>query len=1133
MTSATANVQASKVIRSKRAVEKPQTELEPAAPDASEAADAVAELAYAALASCRGGGSSLTMALPVLPMPLPGVPAGDPAAAMQLMALQQQAGAAAAQQQQQQHELRSVPAAAAAAAGTTGKKRRGRPPKHARVEEPEYEPPGAKRVKAERAASLPPQTIDQLDLDVRHMLQALQKNEEAYMQGAWRRQPYDEIEVEEIESFVVAEDCGEERDAAALPKKLLTGLTPDSAAAAGGTRGASSDELMVLPELPQGLASGEVDVRSVWGIDRFTRKSLWETLGRCPQLGSRLSGARDLARCRFIDQQLLPTLNRQGENGWDLVKALQQLATRGDAGPDANATSAAAMLLIRVIQSVETFHNRGQPRPAEEREWFRAHPKGDGVVLLRDGGLPAGSFVGEYLGELYAAWRWLERDNRTRGRGPISSNRRMFLRLGTTDEFYNITLERPASDDKGYDVLFVNAAAKGNFTARMCHSCEPNCKTVPMVVGGRCTIGVWTTREVAAGEELTLDWSCETENDREFRHATCLCGSAACRGSFLYLSKQDSSGPLQQYAAAHHTFLDRCRMLLDVAAEQQPTQEEAACLARHGFGESLLTDGVPGQGGVPLPAWLKRFAARVLEFIEEEADALPALLLRKGRGRKGKRASGASGDVLDLAEQEEDEEEEEEEQSEHGGRGDDQPAEAAAASSEEAAEVAAEVEHHRKARIQALAIAMDKAKLLLRHQEDGGSRAPPLRLLSEREAVGFLWSDDDSLARRAVASLATFTERQVADSLVQGRKPRNAAPPSWLEGTVDAETFEPVEPVARRAPRLGIAGRRQQGAAMLGALSAAPSSSGLGGGGGASSSGGAALLQVAAARSDSIGQADQQALNSMQQLMGSPQAAQQAQQAQQEVAAAGMDVDDASGQAEQQQGSAADDAQDQRQGRTAAAAEQREQREEQEQEQEDEEEGEVETLAEQLESMLEEEVVTTLEDAQAALRKLAAVLRAAGAGHAGLHDLLLMYASVQRWIGMPEYNIFTAQLANGEEGGRYRSQHLWATLSSWWRAGTSTDPMVVLTNDRRGCLNLPEPECCYLPIFASGNYVRKGHRRTLLRHIATAAKSPWPTSTPFTFKNLYRVYGSPQLDALLEGSDERLQDLLQELGSAF
>lgn len=32
---------------------------------------------------------------------------------------------------------------------------------------------------------------------------------------------------------------------------------------------------------------------------------------------------------------------------------------------------------------------------------------------------------------------------------------------------------------------------------------------------------------------------------------------------------------------------------------------------------------------------------------------------------------------------------------------------------------------------------------------------------------------------------------------------------------------------------------------------------------------------------------------------------------------------------------------------------------------------------------------------------------------------------------------------------------------------------------------------------------------------------------------LCRVYGSPQLDALLEGSDERLQQLLAELGSAF
>ena len=45
-------------------------------------------------------------------------------------------------------------------------------------------------------------------------------------------------------------------------------------------------------------------------------RSLWEALARCPQLGSRLSAQLDLARARFIEQQLMPALNRQGEDGW-------------------------------------------------------------------------------------------------------------------------------------------------------------------------------------------------------------------------------------------------------------------------------------------------------------------------------------------------------------------------------------------------------------------------------------------------------------------------------------------------------------------------------------------------------------------------------------------------------------------------------------------------------------------------------------------------------------------------------------------------------------------------------------------------------------------------------------------------
>ena len=35
----------------------------------------------------------------------------------------------------------------------------------------------------------------------------------------------------------------------------------------------------------------------------------------------------------------------------------------------------------------------------------------------------------------------------------------------------------------------MQAVDKGNFTSRLSHSCDPNCKTMPVVAGGRLTIG--------------------------------------------------------------------------------------------------------------------------------------------------------------------------------------------------------------------------------------------------------------------------------------------------------------------------------------------------------------------------------------------------------------------------------------------------------------------------------------------------------------------------------------------------------------------------------------------------------------------------------------------------------------------
>lgn len=40
--------------------------------------------------------------------------------------------------------------------------------------------------------------------------------------------------------------------------------------------------------------------------------------------------------------------------------------------------------------------------------YFRLHPKGKGLVCTRADGLPALTFVEEYLGEIHTPWRWFE-----------------------------------------------------------------------------------------------------------------------------------------------------------------------------------------------------------------------------------------------------------------------------------------------------------------------------------------------------------------------------------------------------------------------------------------------------------------------------------------------------------------------------------------------------------------------------------------------------------------------------------------------------------------------------------------------------------------------------------------------------
>ena len=119
----------------------------------------------------------------------------------------------------------------------------------------------------------------------------------------------------------------------------------------------------------------------------------------------------------------------QGAQGWDLRRALLALQDQPDAPPASTLAAQAVLsrldkasgllssLYREMVHIAGTVHrsaaNVFEPLFAATRSqigynYFRVHPKGRGLVCTRPGGLPALTFVEEYLGDIHAPWRWFE-----------------------------------------------------------------------------------------------------------------------------------------------------------------------------------------------------------------------------------------------------------------------------------------------------------------------------------------------------------------------------------------------------------------------------------------------------------------------------------------------------------------------------------------------------------------------------------------------------------------------------------------------------------------------------------------------------------------------------------------------------
>lgn len=264
-------------------------------------------------------------------------------------------------------------------------------------------------------------------------------------------------------------------------------------------------------------------------------------------------------------------------------------------------------------------------------DFFRVHPKGHGSVVLTKK-IEANTLVTFYRGEVYPSWRWGEKMDAIE----ITQNRKG-LKPALPD-FYNMALERPQSDPRGYGLLFVDASRKAGHGSSLSHSCEPTCEVRVAAVNGELCLAMTTIRALEIGEELTFDYNAVTESLNEYRSAVCLCGHGKCRGSFLHFATADC---YQQVLNRNAPIATRFSNLAKSCMKKVMSEEDERILTSHGFGTASfgaisvdrrrLSCFQHRRGGLDsidiVPIWLRTYVADTLRYIEYERRALPVALL--------------------------------------------------------------------------------------------------------------------------------------------------------------------------------------------------------------------------------------------------------------------------------------------------------------------------------------------------------------------------------------------------------------------------------------------------------------------------------------------------------------------------
>ncbi|KAG6494485.1 hypothetical protein ZIOFF_049517 [Zingiber officinale] len=459
---------------------------------------------------------------------------------------------------------------------------------------------------------------------------------------------------------------------------------------------------MQIPEVkeykPRKSLGVEVIEQEVYGIDPYTHNLLLDSMPDEPEWVL-------TDRHKFIEESLLRTLNKQvrqftGAGNTPMVyplrPVLEEMQMNAEEGGDRR-TLKMCQAILKAIRS----------RPDDN---YVAYRKGLGVVCNKKEGFEQDDFVVEFLGEVYPAWKWYEKQDGIRS---LQKNNQE-----PAPEFYNIYLERPKVGDRdGYDLVIVDAMHKANYASRICHSCRPNCEAKVTAVDGQYQIGIYSLGPIGYGEEITFDYNSVTESKEEYESSVCLCGSQVCRGSYLNLSGE---GAFEKVLKDCHGVLDRHKLMLEACDSNFVSQDDYVDLGRAGLGPCLL-DG--------LPNWLVAYSAHLVRFINFERKRLPDEILKHNLEEKRKFFSDICLEV-------------------------------------EKSDAELQAEGVYNARLQNIALTLNKVKYVMRCAfKDAKKAPPPIEKFSAEGMVSVLWKGEGSLVEDLLHSMAPHVEPNVLSDL--------------------------------------------------------------------------------------------------------------------------------------------------------------------------------------------------------------------------------------------------------------------------------------------------------------------------------------------------------------------------------